>query len=163
MNCAEANQIDLVDYLYSLGIQPQKIKNNDYWYLSPLRAEKTASFKVNRKLNAWYDFGLGQGGNIIDFGILYHNCTVAELLKKIPKTFSFHQQILTVQQPLPNTQNLKEALEPTIKVIAARPLTNPSFNDYFLFIRKTYPSSFYNFVSSFFHFLFKLYEVRAVF
>jgi len=40
MNCDEANQIDLVDYLYSLGYQPEKIKNNDYWYLSPLREEK---------------------------------------------------------------------------------------------------------------------------
>ena len=40
MNCDEANQIDLVDYLYSLGYQPEKIKNHDYWYLSPLREEK---------------------------------------------------------------------------------------------------------------------------
>jgi hypothetical protein len=46
MNCDEANQIDLVDYLYSLGYQPEKIKNHDYWYLSPLREEKEASFKV---------------------------------------------------------------------------------------------------------------------
>ncbi len=57
MTCAEANQIDLANYLYSLGIQPQKIRNNDYWYQSPLRDEKTPSFKVNRTLNAWYDFG----------------------------------------------------------------------------------------------------------
>ncbi len=56
--------MDMVEYLQKLGYQPQKIRNNDYWYLSPLRDEKTASFKVNRKLNAWYDFGLGQGGNI---------------------------------------------------------------------------------------------------
>ena len=127
----EVKQLDMVEYLEKLGYQPQKIRNNDYWYLSPLRDEKTASFKVNKKLNAWYDFGLGQGGNIIDFGILYHNCTVSELLKKLPAIFSFQQpQILTVQQPLSNTQNLNEALEPTIKVIAAKPLTNPSLCRY---------------------------------
>ncbi len=51
MNCEEANQIDLVDYLYSLGYHPQKIRNYDHWYLSPLREEKEASFKVNRQKN----------------------------------------------------------------------------------------------------------------
>jgi DNA primase len=127
----EVKQMDMIEYLQKLGYQPQKIRNNDYWYLSPLRDEKEPSFKVNRKLNAWYDFGLGQGGNIIDFGVLYHHCTVSELLQKIPEIFSFHQpQTLTVQQPLPYTQKLKEALELTIKVIAARPLTNPSLCRY---------------------------------
>jgi len=127
----EVKQLDMVEYLEKLGYQPQKIRNNDHWYLSPLRDEKTASFKVNRRLNAWYDFGLGQGGNIIDFGVLYHRCTVADLLQKLPEIFSFHQpQTLTVQQPLPYPQKLKEALEPTIKVIAARPLTNPSLCRY---------------------------------
>ncbi|WP_325637607.1 hypothetical protein, partial [Chitinophaga sp.] len=28
--CAEAKQIDLVDYLASLGHQPQKVRNQDY-------------------------------------------------------------------------------------------------------------------------------------
>ena len=88
----EAKQIDLVDYLSQLGFQPQKIRNNDYWYLSPLRLEKTASFKVNRHFNVWYDFGLSKGGNLIDFGILYFKCSVSELLDKLNKQhpFSFH-------------------------------------------------------------------------
>ncbi len=85
----EVKQLDMVEYLEKLGYQPQKIRNNDYWYLSPLRDEKTASFKVNRKLNAWYDFGLGQGGNIIDFGILYHNCSIKELLEKLSPSLLF--------------------------------------------------------------------------
>ncbi len=125
MNCEQANQIDLVEYLYSLGYRAKKVMAQDYWYLSPLRQENEPSFKVNRKLNVWYDHGLGQGGSIIDFGILYHNCSVKELLIKIENLFSFHQQILTVQQPLTHIQkNLKEALEHKIKVIAAKPLAN---------------------------------------
>lgn len=79
----QARQIDLVDYLHSAGHLPQKIRGNDYWFLSPVRDEKTASFKVNRKLNVWYDFGIGKGGNFIDFGILFHRCTVSELLQKL--------------------------------------------------------------------------------
>lgn len=58
LNCEQAKHIDLVDYLATLGHHPEKIRNNDYWYLSPLREEKTASFKVNRKLNVWYDHGV---------------------------------------------------------------------------------------------------------
>jgi hypothetical protein len=126
----EAKQIDLVEYLEKLGHQPQKIRKHDYWYLSPLRDEKEPSFKVNRILNAWYDHGMGKGGNIIDFGILYHDCSVTELLKKLQDIFSFHKQTLTVQQPLANPQKLSEALEPTIKVIAAKPLTHPSLCRY---------------------------------
>src|SRR5690349_21237349 len=91
--CARAKEIDLVDYLFSLEFKPAKIRNNDYWYLSPLRDEKEASFKVNRKLNMWYDFGLGKGGDLIDFGILYYKCSVSALLEKLKQnSLSFHPQ-----------------------------------------------------------------------
>jgi CHC2 zinc finger/Toprim-like len=83
ISCAEANQIDLVDYLMKLGYSPQKIRNNDYWYLSPFRDEKTASFKVNRSMNVWYDHAIGKGGRLVDFGTLYHRCTVKEFLEKM--------------------------------------------------------------------------------
>lgn len=86
----------MVDYLSRLSFEPEKIKNADYWYLSPLRNEKTASFKINRKKNCWYDHGIGKGGNIIDFAILYHNCTVGEFLKACKNNFSFHQPSLLV-------------------------------------------------------------------
>lgn len=95
-NCATAKQIDLVDFLASLGYEPSKIRDQDYWYKSPLRDEQTASFKVNRKLNVWYDHGIGKGGDLIDFGKEYFRCTTGELLQKLstgnPKTFLFHQQ-----------------------------------------------------------------------
>lgn len=80
IHCREANTKDIVDYLNSLGYQPEKIRNQNYWYKSPLRNEKTASFKVDRKLNRWYDFGTGRGGTLIDFATLYHDCNVREFL-----------------------------------------------------------------------------------
>lgn len=94
----QARQIDLVDFLYSAGHQPQKISRNDYWFLSPLRDEKTASFKVNRKLNVWYDFGIGKGGNFIDFGVLFHRCTVSELLQKLSGNTQVFAQTLSVNE-----------------------------------------------------------------
>ena len=91
LSLEEARQTDMVDYLSEIGYEPSKIRNNDYWYVSPLRNEKTASFKVNRKLNKWYDHGLGKGGNLIDFGIAYHNCSVGEFLQKVNSNSSFHR------------------------------------------------------------------------
>jgi len=80
MTLQDIREMDLVDYLSNLGHEPAKIRNRDFWYLSPLRSENTPSFKVNRNINRWYDFGLGKGGNLIDFAILYQGCSIAEFL-----------------------------------------------------------------------------------
>ncbi len=77
----EIREMDIVTYLANLGHEPTKVRNNDFWYLSPLRQETLPSFKVNRKINRWYDHGLGKGGNLIDFAILYQGCSVGEFLE----------------------------------------------------------------------------------
>lgn len=46
MTIAEAKQLRIVDYLASLGYHPQSVISKQYWYLSPLRDERTPSFKV---------------------------------------------------------------------------------------------------------------------
>lgn len=89
----EAKEIDLVEYLSALGFKPAKIRGNNYWYLSPLRDEKTQSFKVDQKINCWYDHGLGKGGNLIDFGILYFNCNSTDFLQKLNRNFFLHQPV----------------------------------------------------------------------
>lgn len=83
LNISQAKSINLVHYLSELGHQPVKVRGNDYWYLSPLRNEHTASFKVNNKRNVWYDHGIGKGGDIITFGTLYFNCSISDLLQKL--------------------------------------------------------------------------------
>lgn len=100
LSIEKIKEMDMVVYLSKLGYEPAKIRHRDYWYLSPLRNENIPSFKINRKLNRWYDHGLGNGGNIIDFAILYHNCTVGELLQKLKDDFSFHQPIFHQPQQL---------------------------------------------------------------
>jgi len=100
----EAREIDLIKYLSSLGHEPVKISNADYWYLSPLRNEQTASFKVNTNINRWYDHGLGKGGNIIDFALLYHKCSIVEFLEQLNGN-------LTLQKPVfhqPENETSKE-------------------------------------------------------
>ncbi|KAA6340337.1 DNA primase [termite gut metagenome] len=67
MNIAEAKNIPLADYLQSIGITPCKKQGNNLWYYSPFRTETEASFKVNLVRNQWFDFGIGKGGNMLDF------------------------------------------------------------------------------------------------
>lgn len=99
MNHAEADQTDLVQYPYALGFHPEKIRNNDYWYFSPLKAETTLSFKVRKVFKQWYDHGAGKGGNLFDFALLYHHCQLHEVLKNLENQFSFHQHSSHSQKP----------------------------------------------------------------
>ena len=62
----EIKTIPLADFLSRLGHEPAAKKGTRLWYKSPLRQERTPSFKVETTLNCWYDFGIGKGGNIID-------------------------------------------------------------------------------------------------
>ena len=57
MTIEEAKQVRIVDFLAQLGHHAQYVKSDQYWYLSPLRDEQSPSFKVNDRLNEWYDFG----------------------------------------------------------------------------------------------------------
>lgn len=110
----EVKQIDLVYYLSSLGYEPIRIRGNDFWYLSPLRIEKTASFKINRKLNRWYDFGLGRGGSLIDLGIHLENCSIADVISKIKDSKLIFPRNPTLAVPLEyHKQNKIEILSNT--------------------------------------------------
>ncbi len=106
LSIQEAKEMDMVDYLSRLGYKPAKIRNADYWYLSPLRDEKIPSFKVNRRLNRWYDHGLGKGGNLIDFAILFQNSTIGEFLQKLNNDFSFHQCVFHQPEQLKTEKKL---------------------------------------------------------
>jgi DNA primase len=73
MNTAQAKQIQIADYLQTLGIKPSIIKGDNYWYRSPFREEQSASFKVDTAKNIWYDHGTGEGGNILDLVMRMYN------------------------------------------------------------------------------------------
>lgn len=87
MTIQDTKQIQLADYLQSLGYTPVKQQGKSLWYKSPLRNETDASFKVNTELNQWHDFGIGKGGNIIALAAeLYHSENVAYLLERIERS-----------------------------------------------------------------------------
>ncbi|SNB06294.1 toprim domain-containing protein [Flavobacterium psychrophilum] len=91
MNSIKARDISIEKVLQNLGCEPVKTNGDDLWFLSPLRQEKTPSFKVNRKLNKWFDHGEQIGGNVIDFVIQKFGFSVSEALEYLKKfdDFSF--------------------------------------------------------------------------
>ena len=120
MNIREAKEMDMVQFLSKLGHEPAEIKGKNYWYLSPLRDEKAPSFKVNTKMNRWYDWGEGKGGNLVDFGTLYYRCSVAEFLKKLDGS------LLSInhRKKMEQTINSNEEERNQIKILTVRPITS---------------------------------------
>ena len=86
MNIDQIKQIKLQDFLAIMGCKPVKQYGVNLMYLSPLRTEKHASFKINTELNLWYDFGISRGGNIIDLAeLLYNSSDVSYLIHQIER------------------------------------------------------------------------------
>ena len=123
MNISEAKNIDLADYLQSIGITPCKKQGNSLWYYSPFRSETEPSFKLNLALNQWYDFGLGKGGNIINFILEQHQTdNVSQAL-----------QILSGNASEIKPQSLsfrKQEDIPCFEDIRVKPLENPALIQY---------------------------------
>jgi DNA primase len=107
---SQAKQIPIIEYLDKLGITPAKIRGNDHWYYSPFRNERSPSFKVDARLNLWYDHGSGEGGSIIDLGAKLHECSLSEFLEKLGNdNFSFTGK--KFETPAERAVNKLEVLE----------------------------------------------------
>ncbi len=86
-------QIRMIDYLAQKDIYPISSKQNIFWFLSPFRNEKTASFKVDNSTNRFYDFGEGFGGTLIDLISKLENISIKETIQKFNEnSFSFQKQ-----------------------------------------------------------------------
>ena len=69
-----SNRISIRDFLARRGIQPKYERSGYGMYLSPLREERTPSFKVDYVRNLWYDFGLGEGGTLLTLVMRLERC-----------------------------------------------------------------------------------------
>ena len=87
MRVDQAKAIPLTRLLSALGHEPHHTKGQDVWYLSPFREETKPSFKVNTRFtSSWYDFGLGKGGNILDFVMQYYGLSgISEALAELDR------------------------------------------------------------------------------
>ncbi|MHA6279538.1 toprim domain-containing protein [Salinimicrobium sp. CAU 1759] len=97
MNCEEARSIGIFETLIKMGHIPTRKSEKEAWFLSPLRIEKEASFKISFRLNRWYDFGIGKGGNVIDLVCLILSCSVAEALAYLSDGIPVANSSLNIQ------------------------------------------------------------------
>ena len=75
------------------GINPDYNQGVNYWYKSPLRDENNPSFKVNSYKNLWFDFGIGDGGDIIKLTSLLFKVDSSNALKILSVNhYSSHQK-----------------------------------------------------------------------
>jgi hypothetical protein len=123
VNCQQANALAIVGYLASAGFTPEKSTDGHAWYRSPLRDEKTPSFKVDLSRNIWFDHGLGAGGRLVDLVQALHHVDVSGALRLLSGTdaalFSFHPQ------KVPST-----ARASALQITRVDRLTHPVLLDY---------------------------------
>lgn len=120
MNVPDAKKIFIVDYLESVGIKPSKVYPGAVWYKSPFRKESEPSFKVSLSKNVWFDFGIGEGGTVLDLIKKIDNCDTHDALEKIiQSSFSFD----------PKRFKSKEQ-EGKLEVLEVRPLMSDALIQY---------------------------------
>lgn len=131
MNIESANNIQLSEVLNKLGILPKKKHGAQYYYLSPFRQEKTASFTVNIKLNQWFDFGEGRGGGIVGFVCAYlENQGVDNSVKDALRWLQNMMGDATAIKPVPVEEHKQETGALEIKEV--NPITNVDLNNYLI-------------------------------
>jgi hypothetical protein len=87
MTYQELKQIEITGFLSQQGFQPVKQTQNDAWYLSPYRNEKTPSFKVNKNRNCWYDYGESRGGDVIRLASIIWNASEKDTVNRLIALF----------------------------------------------------------------------------
>lgn len=123
MNIADANRISILSFLSDMGYTPIKVRGDSYWFLSPFRNERTASFKVSKYRNVWYDHGMAEGGDMVELAMRLCNLSsVSETLRALSlKTF--------VLSPIQHV--VEKSPSPIMQEMEVRPLNNPSLLRYF--------------------------------
>lgn len=127
MNIAEIKQLDIVDFLWVIGVHPTKESDFSVWYHAPYREDRTPSFKVNRRRNIWYDFGTGQSGDIIDLGcLIYRTKDISQVLRMIGAASPV--VLPKVRKTVPPCNSRNEC--GTFRNVSVKPLTSRALRSY---------------------------------
>lgn len=132
-----SNRISIRDFLARRGVQPKYERNGYGMYLSPLREERTPSFKVDYVRNLWYDFGLGEGGTLLTLVMRLEQCdryTAIRILSNSETgpagSASISPSIYerpAVGRPSPV---VRSAAVPALRILSDAPLRHPALVGY---------------------------------
>ena len=133
----DLKNISIRQFLARRGIQPKYERNGYGMYLSPLREERTPSFKVDYVRNLWYDFGLGEGGTLLTLVMRLERCDSREAIRRLQNgekrdagSASLSPGIYkrpAVGGPSPV---MRPATVPALRVLSDAPLRHPALVGY---------------------------------
>lgn len=124
MNCTQANQFSIYAYLINAGFVPTKDNTNEAWF--KIRNERTASMKISKKINRWFDHGSGDriGGKLIDLIMFIHNCDTQQALTYVSG--------VNLQEIQPTKINDKNILKFETKVTNTSSITDRRLQNYLI-------------------------------
>lgn len=124
-------RIPIREYLARRGILPRYERNGYGMYLSPLREERTPSFKVNYQKDLWYDFGIGEGGTLLALIMRLERCSRSEAFEHLQHASEGVVSLLAtriceryaVSTESPHSQ-------PALRILLDAPLRHPALLGY---------------------------------
>lgn len=84
-------QINIVDYLRGIGIEPARATARGFLYHCPWREDLHPSLSVSRDGRTWHDFSSDEKGSIIDLLMKLQNTNDLTAICAAFDNFSFHQ------------------------------------------------------------------------
>ena len=133
MTISEAKRIPIPFFLSSaLSLSPSRERPGEVWYLSPIREERTPSFKVDLQKNVWFDHGIGEGGTIIDLVIKLNGGEPSEALSFLSKIDGGGT---ASEQKKNSKRTTKEHQKSAFEIVSVKPLQNPVMVDYLSSVR----------------------------
>lgn len=126
-----APQIPIREYLARRGILPWYERNGYGMYLSPLREERTPSFKVNYQKDLWYDFGIGEGGTLLTLIMRLERCSRSEAFEHLQHaaegTISLLAARICERYAVPTESPHSQ---PALRILSDAPLRHPALLGY---------------------------------
>ena len=133
----DLKNIGIRQFLAWRGILPKYERNGYDMYLSPLREERTPSFKVDYVQNLWYDFGLGEGGTLLTLVMRLERCDSREAVRRLQNGEKRDAGSVSLSPgvgerpaaggPLPV---LRPAAVPALRILSDAPLRHPALVGY---------------------------------
>lgn len=115
--------IGIREYLLRRGLQPHRETVTHGMFLSPLREERTPSFSVRYDKGLWYDFGLGEGGTLLQAVMRLEGCGKAEAIRRLRKGSANKVPF----QPLPTTSPRKDS---PLRILGVGEIRHPALIGY---------------------------------
>ena len=115
--------IGIREYLLRRGLHPHRETATHGMFLSPLREERTPSFSVRYDKGLWYDFGLDEGGTLLQLVMRLEGCGMAEAIRHLRKEAANEVPF----QPLPTASPREDS---PLRILSVGTIRHPALIGY---------------------------------